>query len=100
MNHDQNTPNATVIPLHDQAQGRTLYHRSLLRLMLAGAVAGALIAGAVAFLVVSGILPIAHLGQFSAAGSAPPVFAGAGCGFALGGLLGGLYGLRHRVEIT
>lgn len=81
-----------VVPLIDEiASGRVVYHESIARSGLAGALLGALTLGFVAWLVASGLWSLRDIGQFAASGPAVATFTGAGLGAALGGLAGALF---------
>ncbi len=80
-----------VVPLIDEvASGRVVYHESIARSGVAGALLGAPVLGFVAWLVASGVWSLRDLGQFAARGPVVATFTGVGIGAALGGLAGAL----------
>lgn len=81
------------VPLRDAPLEHAIYDRSLLAFALLGALTGGLVLGWLGYAVAEGGLPIAGLGQFSAAGWGVATFVGAGVGVALGALAGGLVAL-------
>jgi len=85
-------PSDLLVPIVDEQGAGRIYDPSILRLTLAGALVGAVLLGWLAFAIAGG-LPVAGLGQFSAAGAGAATFTGAGIGLALGGLVGGLVAL-------
>jgi hypothetical protein len=74
-------------------EGNLVYDPIIGKLTLWIGLATALVLGIVAYLVATGVWPIAGLGQFAAAGSSVAVFTGASVGLALGGLTGALIGI-------
>lgn len=80
-----------VVPLVDESPaGRVVYHPSIGRFALAGAVVGAFLLGLLAWLVASGVWPLRDVGQIAASGPPVGTFTGAGIGAALGALAGAL----------
>lgn len=86
-------PSDLLVPIVDAQGAERIHDPSILQLTLAGALIGAVLLGWLAFAIAAGGLPIAGLGQFSAAGAGAATFTGAGIGVALGGLVGGLVAL-------
>ena len=83
-----------TVPVVDEFEpGRVVYHASIFRLALLGALIGAAAAGLLAWIIAAGVWPLAEFGQFSASGSGVATFTGAGIGAAFGGLAGGLTAL-------
>jgi hypothetical protein len=82
-----------VVPLVDEQQAGRIYDPSIHRWALAGALAGAVLLGLLGWAVAAGVLPLAGLGQWAAAGPAVGAFTGAGLGVAGGGLAGALLAL-------
>lgn len=82
-----------VVPIVDVHEAGRIYDRSIGRFALAGALLAGAALGAVAYAIAAGIWPVAGLGQFAAAGTAPATFVGAGVGIALGALTGALIAL-------
>lgn len=74
-------------------EGNLVYDPIIGKLTLWVSLATAVVLGIVAYLVATGVWPIAGLGQFAAAGSSVAVFTGASVGLALGGLTGALIGI-------
>lgn len=74
--------------------GKPVYHPAILHYALWGTLIGGILFGLFLYLLAEGILPIAGLGQLAAGGEAPATFLGAGFGIALGGVIGGLIGMR------
>lgn len=82
-----------IVPLVDVQEAGRIYDRSIHRLAVLGALAGALLLGGIGYAVAAGALPVAGLGQWAAAGPALGAFTGSGLGAAAGGLCGGLVAL-------
>lgn len=74
-------------------EGNLVYDPIIGKLTLWVGLATAVTLGIIAYLVATGVWPLAGLGQFAAAGSSVAVFTGFSVGFALGGLTGGLIGI-------
>lgn len=82
-----------IVPLVDEHEAGRIYDRSIHRLAVLGAVAGAAILGWLGWAVAAGSLPVAGLGQWAASGPLLGAFTGAGLGAAAGGLCGALAAL-------
>lgn len=82
-----------IVPLVDVHGAARVYDPALLRLALLGAALAGTLLGLAAYGLAAGLWPIAGLGQFAAAGTAPATFVGAGVGLATGALAGALVAL-------
>lgn len=83
----------------ENPKGELIYHPVILHQALIWGVVLGVILGVLSYLVAYGIIPVADLGQFSASSDWVSAITGAGVGIAMGGLVGGLIGLKKMKKV-
>ena len=87
------TPEDLLVPRLDEQGGAAIFHSSIPWAALAGGIVGGVVSGVLAGMFAAGGIPIAGLGHWAAAGTAPIAFAGTGVGACSGALSGALVAL-------
>lgn len=78
--------------------GQLFYHPSMLSMALTGAIIGGVLLGVIAWMVADGAWSVVGLGQMSAGNRGPGAFFGFVVGSGIGGLFGGLLGIRSTLR--
>lgn len=82
----------------EDPMGKPVYDPIILKMTLLWALLTGVVVGVLSYLVARGSLPIQDLGQFSASQDWVAGVTGAGVGIAIGGLIGGLTGLKRMLS--
>ncbi|MGY5849670.1 hypothetical protein [Salegentibacter sp. F14] len=83
----------------ENPKGKLIYHPIILRQALILAALTAIALGVLSYLIAYGSIPVADFGQFSASSHWVAAITGFGVGAAIGGLAGGLIGIRKITKM-